>query len=1469
MQKKNGYQRPSRKTLDACFAGAPLAFYLRRKEEGLPFAYLSPSVLALLGHARESFEENEDFWAACLHPGDRLRLLGAPSLMDNIGRAATEYRLRDGQGNYRWIRDEPDRRPQIEEDAFLAGYWQDITALRRHDAPPADAASPLRIGDPIAQELLDQLPQHLFWKDENGVFQGCNRAGAAALGLALPGEIIGKTDFDLHPDAAVANLLHHQDMAILRGGVPHVHETVPTAANGQSAWLDLTKVPLFDAEGRAKGLLISYQDITAKKEAERSLRQFKQAVEQSPNTILITDTRGAITYVSPQFSAVYGYSAEEVLGRDPSLLKSGHTAEETYRAMWKALWSGNCWHGEFLNRRKDGSLVWQVATLSPLMDEKNQITHFIAVEDDISEQKRIEASLRESEEKFRSLVEDAQLIAYEADPATFRFTYVSPQAEAILGYPLEEWRRDNFWADHLHPDDRAWAVNFCMTATLAGRDHRFEYRMIAKNGREMWFDDPVRIILGDDGAPRRIRGLMIDITERKQAELALKESEERFHRLADVSEEGILVHDGKRILDANPALANLFGHAEEELARMPLLDLIAPKDQNRVRAALRQKRGTPYEVRCRRKDGSEFTAEIFAKTIAFHGAPAHVAALRDITRRKELEQNLVVLSRHHATLSRINQIIVHCLDEATLFRDVTQTLVETAHFKGCWIGLADKANNFVKPAASWGAARTYVKHLHIRLEPSSPDAQEPTCAAIREGRPYLCNDLSTDPHAAPWHEKAQKAGIRASASFPLRRDGEIIGILSAYAGEADFFDDRQAALLNEVAANLSFALTTLDQQRQRLVAEKSLHESEERFRAIANYTYNWENWVDPQGRLRWVNPAVERFTGYTPEECYAMANYPLELIHPEDMAIVMEHFRRTVTGQHENIPLEFRFIRKDGAVRWGAVAWQNIYDSAGRHLGHRSSVRDITEQKLAVARLFDTQQMLQLVLDHVPQRIFWKDRDSVYQGGNRAFLEDLGLRDGSVLEGKNDFDFYPAELADAYRADDQAVMASETAKLDYEELTEVTGQGQRHVLTNKLPIRDADGEVIGVLGSYSDITEAKRIREQLHDTLNELQTVLDNAQVGITLVRERRFVWVNRPLLAMFGYSLEEIQAQPSRLFTPAGDIPPSDSPFSLLDGNIREHELRLKRRGGSAFWCHLRGSFLDPAAPEKGHIWILLDIDRLKHAEDELRQLNETLEQRVGEQTARSLEQERLLIQQSRQAAMGEMIGNIAHQWRQPLNALGLVVQNMLLDYQEGALDAQAMQAYATKARAMIQQMSTTIDDFRNFFRPSRAVNHYNLVQSIREALSLMEAGFRNHNIAATLDGPEEIIVLGHPNEFAQIILNLISNAKDALLEKNSLYGRIAIRVSATPEEAVVTVEDNAGGIPPDVQEKIFDPYFTTKASGTGIGLYMVKTILEQHMGGRISFANTAEGTEFRIALPLQYPSTEPGNSPPCPTNT
>jgi signal transduction histidine kinase len=251
---------------------------------------------------------------------------------------------------------------------------------------------------------------------------------------------------------------------------------------------------------------------------------------------------------------------------------------------------------------------------------------------------------------------------------------------------------------------------------------------------------------------------------------------------------------------------------------------------------------------------------------------------------------------------------------------------------------------------------------------------------------------------------------------------------------------------------------------------------------------------------------------------------------------------------------------------------------------------------------------------------------------------------------------------------------------------------------------------------------------------------------------------------------------------------------------------------------------------------------------------LNANLAQQVASETAKNLEKERLLVQQARHAAMGEMIGNIAHQWRQPLSVLGLILQNVSLDFEDNLLNAEELKHYVADAMKSIHQMSSTIDDFRDFFRPNRTKECYKIVQAVGESLSLVSASLKNNNIDVQIKGPDDLEICGYRNEIAQVMLNLLSNAKDALVERKPNQPRIEIEMQGNMEKRMlaITVRDNAGGIPEEVAEKIFDPYFTTKGKGTGIGLYITKTIVEQHMGGTIFFRNHGEGAEFTITLPL-----------------
>jgi signal transduction histidine kinase len=218
----------------------------------------------------------------------------------------------------------------------------------------------------------------------------------------------------------------------------------------------------------------------------------------------------------------------------------------------------------------------------------------------------------------------------------------------------------------------------------------------------------------------------------------------------------------------------------------------------------------------------------------------------------------------------------------------------------------------------------------------------------------------------------------------------------------------------------------------------------------------------------------------------------------------------------------------------------------------------------------------------------------------------------------------------------------------------------------------------------------------------------------------------------------------------------------------------------------------------------------------------------------------------------MGEMIGNIAHQWRQPINALALLLMNLKDAQQFGEMTDQYLASQIERGDQLIRKMSTTIDDFRNFFRPHRDKQAFLLSAAVRDALSIIESAYEQHRIEIEVSIREDAAVLGFRNEYTQVLLNLLSNAKEAIEARKVARGRVQIVIDCDGREARLTVRDNGGGIPPDVLPKIFDPYFTTRDGGTGIGLYMSKMIIESSMKGGIEARNTTDGAEFSVLTPV-----------------
>jgi PAS domain S-box-containing protein len=263
-----------------------------------------------------------------------------------------------------------------------------------------------------------------------------------------------------------------------------------------------------------------------------------------------------------------------------------------------------------------------------------------------------------------------------------------------------------------------------------------------------------------------------------------------------------------------------------------------------------------------------------------------------------------------------------------------------------------------------------------------------------------------------------------------------------------------------------------------------------------------------------------------------------------------------------------------------------------------------------------------------------------------------------------------------------------------------------------------------------------------------------------------------------------------------------------------------------------------------------------LAETTQKLQELNEKLTIKVEEETTKRIEQERLLLQKSKMAMMGEMMSAIAHHWRQPLNSLGINVQDAYVAYTHGEIDTEYMNEFKTNSMSIIQGMSRTIDNFRNFFRPSNEKVDFSITDAINETIAIIKDQLTDNKIDMRCEESGKYTVCGYKNEVAQALLIIVSNAQDALLRNNIQAPFINISTIGTKQDTVIiNIEDNAGGIPTEIIDRIFEPYYTTKhqSQGTGIGLFIARETFERHMDGRLSVINTEHGAKFSIELSLK----------------
>ncbi len=260
---------------------------------------------------------------------------------------------------------------------------------------------------------------------------------------------------------------------------------------------------------------------------------------------------------------------------------------------------------------------------------------------------------------------------------------------------------------------------------------------------------------------------------------------------------------------------------------------------------------------------------------------------------------------------------------------------------------------------------------------------------------------------------------------------------------------------------------------------------------------------------------------------------------------------------------------------------------------------------------------------------------------------------------------------------------------------------------------------------------------------------------------------------------------------------------------------------------------------------------EKVKEQTAKLLELNQTLEHRVAKEIEKNEEKQKLLFWQSRMASLGQMLANIAHQWRQPLTELTLTLFNVNKALKKE--NTQEIDAYYKESLEIINNMSKTIDDFSNFFNPNKDKEEFCLKSSIEEALAITKKMLEKSSIKVETH-LEKINIFGVSNELSQIIINLLQNSTDAFKDKETKK-KISIKSFIDKSYAIIEFKDNAGGIEEKTLDKVFEPYFTTKhqSNGTGLGLFMSKMIIEKSLNGKITLKNCCDGINITIKLPLE----------------
>jgi PAS domain S-box-containing protein len=807
-------------------------------------------------------------------------------------------------------------------------------ALAKKHLELQETAQRLEQSRNLLQLIIESIPVRVFWKDRDSRFLGCNTLFAHDAGLSQPEELLGQDDFAMGWREQ-AELYRADDRQVMESGRPKMNIVEPqTTPSGAKIWLNTSKVPLQMPSGEVFGVLGVYEDITARKQAEEALRQVNETLratlDAAPVAIIDLDTEGRIKSLwNPAAEEMLGWRREEVLGHFlPTVPEDSKEEFAGFRAWVR---SGKSIIGkDVVRRRKDGSPIEYSLYAAPEYDANGKVAGNIAVLVDITERKRAEqqsaqlaAIVQSSDDAIISKTLEGIITSWNMGAKNI-YGY---GASEVVGQPI------SILVPPGHEDD----VPQILAKIKSGAHiEHFESVRRRKDGNFIHVSITVSPIRDAAGKIIAASTIARDITEQKRAEEALRKSAAEIHDLYNRAPCGYhsLNADGV-FVQINDTELQWLGYTRDEIVgKKRFVDLISERGlasfqdnfpQFKTRGWVRD---LEYEII--RKDGAILPVLLSASAVTDPDGNFVMSrgTIYNLTERKRAEN---IMQKRLRLLEFAN---THSLDEL-----LTATLDEIETLTGSAIGFYHFLEEDQKTLSLQNWSTNTLQNMCTATGKGSHydiDQAGVWVDCIHERRPVIHNDYASLPHRKGMPEG--HAPVVREAVVPIFR-GNLIKAIIGVGNKANDYNDSDIEIVSQLG-DLSWDIV----ERKR--AEEALRESEKRYRIVADNTYDWEFWTNPDGQFLYTSPSCQRITGHTAEEFGLDPGLLNAIIHPEDRKTFELH-RQKVKDQMISGEEEMRILLPDGSLRYIAHACQPVFDDQGLYLGKRGSNRDITERKQA------------------------------------------------------------------------------------------------------------------------------------------------------------------------------------------------------------------------------------------------------------------------------------------------------------------------------------------------------------------------------------------------------------------------------------------------------------------------------------------------------------------------------------------